>query len=153
MTEFPIPFPGGTADRVVVEMIAAEPPVCRDNLLVSAWLKLNLPPRDLLLGDVFSTTTRCLIIGETGIGKTLLCLDMGAPMSAGADFLGWQGRRKCRVMYLDGEMPAETFKERIELIAKQYGSDIKLFGYNRDVLGPDDMPPLEQRPVRARKIA
>jgi hypothetical protein len=49
-----------------------EAPPCRDNLLVSAWLKLDLPLRDFLLGEVFSTTTRCLIIGETGIGKTLL---------------------------------------------------------------------------------
>ena len=36
-------------------------------------------------------------------------------------------------MYLDGEMPAETFKERMELIAQRYGSDITLYGYNRDI--------------------
>ena len=53
------------------------------------------------------------------------------------------------VMYLDGELPAETFKERIEIIAKRYGGDIKLFGYNRDVLGPDEMPPLNTEVGRA----
>ena len=38
-------------------------------------------------------------------------------------------------MYFDGEMPAETFKERMELIASRYGPDLQLYGYNRDALG------------------
>jgi AAA domain len=142
-----IPFPGGAIDHVIIEMIGeANPPPDRNNLLVSEWLKRDLPPRDYLLGEVFSTTTRCLIIGETGIGKTLLSLDMAAAMAAGSYFIGWDGHRKVRVMYLDGEMPAETFKDRIGLIAKQYGGNIELYGYNRDVLGPDDLPPLNTAP-------
>ena len=56
---------------------------------------------------------------------------------------------RCRVMYLDGELPAETFKERIEIVAKRYGEDIELFGYNRDVIGPDEMPPLNTEAGRA----
>jgi hypothetical protein len=52
-------------------------------------------------------------------------------------------------MYLDGELPAETFKERIELIAAKYGNDIELYGYNRDVLDPDEMPPLNIENGRA----
>jgi hypothetical protein len=45
-------------------------------------------------------------------------------------------------MYLDGELPAETFKERIQLVTTIYGAEIELYGYNRDVLTADDMPPL-----------
>lgn len=30
-------------------------------------------------------------------------------------------QRKARVMYLDGELPVETFKERMELVAARYG--------------------------------
>ena len=59
-------------------------------------------------------------------------------------FLDWGGRRQARVMYLDGEMPAETFKERMQLIAERYGSDIPFFGYNRDDLGDGAMPPLNE---------
>jgi hypothetical protein len=105
-----------------------EPLASRDELLVSAWLKRELPPRDYLCGEV---------------------LDWGAAMAAGADFLGWEGRRRSRVMYLDGELPAETFKERIEIIAARYGDDIELFGYNRDVLSHDEMPPLNTEAGRA----
>lgn len=37
-------------------------------------------------------------------------------------------------MYLDGEIPGETFKERMRLIADERGEDPTLYGYNRDDL-------------------
>jgi hypothetical protein len=55
----------------------------RSKLLVSTWLTLALPPRDYLLGDVLCSTSRWLIFGETGIGKTLAAMDLGAAVSAG----------------------------------------------------------------------
>ena len=126
-----------------------EPLASRDELLVSAWLQRELPPRDYLLGDLMCTTSRIIVIGATGIGKTLFAMGCGGAMAAGTDFLGWKGRRRARVMYLDGELPAETFKERLEIIADRYGDDITLFAYNRDVLGPDEMPPLNAAAGRA----
>ena len=114
----------------------------RDQLLLSAWLNRDIPPRDYLLGDVMCSTSRWLIIGETGIGKTLFSMDMGAAIAAGMAFLKWEGKRKARVMFFDGELPIETFKERMELIAKRYGPDLQFYGYNREDLGFDGMPPL-----------
>jgi hypothetical protein len=111
-------------------------------LLVPTWLTRNLPPRDYLLGDILCTTSRWLIFGETGIGKTLFALDLGGSVASGQSFLNWEGRRRARVMYLDGELPAETFKERMEIVAERYGPDLSLWGYNRDVLDDDDMPAL-----------
>ncbi|SEB85883.1 AAA domain-containing protein [Rhizobiales bacterium GAS191] len=114
----------------------------RDDLLLEAWQNRQLPDRDFLLGSTICTTSRWLIFGDTGIGKTLFAMSMGGAMSAGLPFLNWIGRRKARVMYLDGELPAETFKERMQLVAKSCGVDVAFYGYNREVLGPDDMPPL-----------
>ncbi len=126
-----------------------EPLASRDNLLVAAWRERELPPRDYLSGEVLCSTSRVLLNGATGIGKTLFSLDWGAAIAAGADFLDWEGRRPARVIYLDGELPAETFKERMELIGNHYGDDIALFGYSRDVLAPDEMPPLNTDMGRA----
>ena len=115
----------------------------RRNLLLSTWLSRQLPPRDFLLGNVLCTTSRWLIFGETGVGKTLFAVDLAGSVASGDSFLSWKGSgRSARVMYLDGEMPAETFKERMALIAQRYGSDITLYGYNRDILKDGDMPPL-----------
>jgi hypothetical protein len=127
-------FPAASLPPVTAQM--------RSNLLVSSWLKRELPPRDFLLGDLLCTTSRWLIFGETGVGKTLFSLEMGGAIAAGQSFMQWEGRRPARVLYLDGELPAETFKERMQIVATRYGDDIALYGYSRDVLGEDDMPPL-----------
>jgi AAA domain len=132
--------PRGTA----VEAAAPQGPRTDENvLLLSAWLKRDLPLRRFLLGNVLCTTSRWIVYGETGVGKTLLGVDIAAAVAAGAEFLNWKGSgAPARVMYLDGEMPAETFKERMEVIAKRYGGDIAFYGYNRDVLADGEMPPL-----------
>jgi len=114
----------------------------RSNLLLSSWLTRELPPRDYLLGGVLCTTSRWLIFGETGIGKTLFAFDLAGAVAAAGDLLNWAGQRRARVMYLDGEMPAETFKERMKVVADRYGNDLELYGYNREVLPDGEMPPL-----------
>jgi hypothetical protein len=40
-------------------------------------------------------------------------MDMAAAIATGKNFLNWTGQRPARVMYLDGELPIETFKERM----------------------------------------
>ena len=121
-------------------------PPPREPLLLSSWLTRKLPPRDFLLGQLLCTTSRWLINGETGVGKTLVGMDVGAAIAAGQHFLNWEGRGKpARVMYIDGELPSETFKERMELIASHYGPDLAFWGYCRDDIvlrGGEDIPPL-----------
>ena len=117
----------------------------RHALLLSSWLGLQLPPRDYLLGNIMSTTSRWIVYGETGVGKTLFAMDMAGAIASGRGLLDWAGSGvRRRVMYLDGELPAETFKERMEIVARQYGPEVELFGYCRDVLGDRDMPPLNK---------
>jgi hypothetical protein len=118
------------------------PPPDRSRFILSAWLDRDIPPRDYLLGGVMCTTSRWFIYGETGIGKTLFSMEFTAAIAAAAKFLRWPGQRRSRVMYLDGEMPVETFRERTQLIAGRYGRDLEFYGYNREDLGDGGMPPL-----------
>ena len=137
--------------RLIIEAVERElrfrepalpPPPDRDRLSISAWLDRPLPDRDFLLGKLLCTTSRLFIIGETGIGKTLFGAAIGGACAKGAAFLNWEGGRPARVMFIDGEMPIETFKERMQLVADRYGREIPFFGYNREYLGFDGMPPL-----------
>jgi RecA-family ATPase len=108
-----------------------------------AWLNRELSSRDFLLGSTFCSTSRWLIFGDTGVGKTIFALcGLAGAMASGQTLFEWLGRRRLRVMYLDGEMPAETFKERMQLTAKLWGVDLEIYGYNRDVLPEGAMPPL-----------
>jgi hypothetical protein len=132
------------------------PPPDRANLILSAWLKRDIPLRDYLLGGVMCTTSRWFIFGETGIGKTLIAMEIAAAVAVAAAFLKWPGQRRARVMYLDGELPMETFKERMQLIADRHGKDIEFYGYNREDLGDDGLPPLNTEAGQAwlkREIA
>jgi hypothetical protein len=118
------------------------PPPARESLTARAWMQKEISPRDYLLGGVMCPTSRWFVFGETGIGKTLLGMDLGGAVAAAANFLRWTGQHKACVMYLDGELPMETFKERIELLVKRHGPDIEFYGYNREDLGDNGLPPL-----------
>lgn len=134
----------------------APPEPDRSRLTLSAWLDRDIPLRDYLLGGVMCTTSRWFIFGETGIGKTLIAMEMAAAIAIAAAFLKWPGQRRTRVMYLDGELPMETFKERVQLIADRHGKDFEFYGYNREDLGDDGMPPLNTETGQAwlkREIA
>jgi hypothetical protein len=114
----------------------------RNALTVAAWIKRQLPPRDFLFDGALSTICRWLVVGQTGVGKTLFALELGFAVAAGANFLNWKGGgRGRRVMYFDGELPAETMKERIEIGHSRHGSDLEMVVYNRDLLRPQEMPP------------
>ena len=67
-------------------------PFDRRNLLVSAWRKRQLPPRDYLLEGVLSTTARWLISGDTGIGKTLFALELALRDCGGRELPELEGR-------------------------------------------------------------
>jgi AAA domain-containing protein len=127
----------------ITEVASVEKFEPRRRLLLSSWMKREIKPRDYVLGSVLCTTSRWLIFGETGVGKTLLGLEIAGAVAAGAALLNWEGSGKPkRVMYIDGELPEETFKERLTLIADRYGAEIELYAYNRDSLKDGDLPPL-----------
>lgn len=114
-----------------------------DRFRLKSICDAKLSPRDYLLGDVLCTTSRWLINGETGVGKTLFGLEMAAAVASGSPFLNWQARRNARVLYLDGELPRETLQERAMTVRDRYGEDVDLFVIGRDFLEQsEDIPPL-----------
>jgi len=92
------------------------------NFTVAKWMALDLAEPDYLLGNVFSTTTRALIVGPTGRGKTHLGMAVAFSMAAGTDFLHWKAYRAAkRVMYVDGEMSARLARSRLREAIKRHG--------------------------------
>jgi hypothetical protein len=86
------------------------------------WEVRELAKPDFLLGDLLSTTSRTLLIGPTGIGKSNFCLGINYAAAAGTAFLHWAGRRPARVLYIDGEMSARLAKDRIREASQRQGS-------------------------------
>jgi hypothetical protein len=92
-------------------------------LSASTWLARPLPPVDRLLGDFVTTTSRGFLVGETGIGKTMLGLAIAAGMGFGIGFLHWRTSRPARVLYFDGEMPLELLVQRLRDAARRVGRE------------------------------
>ena len=76
-------------------------------------MKRDLAKPDFLMGQWLTTTSRVLIVGPTGLGKTNFGLALGLSVSAGKDFIHWKGVRPSRVLYIDGEMPRRLMKQRL----------------------------------------
>jgi hypothetical protein len=89
-------------------------------LTLEEWLKRDLPKPDLLL-PWLSTTTRVLMFGPTGTGKTTFGIALGMRAAAGHGFLHWQSTRKARVLLIDGEMSRRLLLERLATEAKRLG--------------------------------
>ena len=73
----------------------------------------DLPPSDPLLGHWLTTTSRVLLTAPTGLGKSMLAIPLGMCAAAGMPFLRWEGRRACKMLYVDGEMANRLLKERL----------------------------------------
>jgi hypothetical protein len=108
---------------------------------LSWWLRRELQPRDNLLGELISTTSRILLVGPTGLGKTNFLLAFGLSLATGLDFLHWRAVRPVRVLYVDGEMPSRLIKRRLQDTVRRRGCQSD----NLVVLSREDypdMPPL-----------
>jgi hypothetical protein len=71
---------------------------------------------------------------------------LSVALHLGEGFLHWQGRRKARVLYLDGEMPLDLIKERIVQECARRGvdpADITDGLYILSHEDVEDMPPLD----------
>jgi hypothetical protein len=83
-------------------------------LTAAEFLQLELPPRQKILAPWLPEKGLVLIYSLRGLGKTLLAMSIAYAIAAGAEFLGWStSGRPRKVLYIDGEMPAETMQERL----------------------------------------
>jgi AAA domain len=113
----------------------------RSCFTVRDWLNRNLPEPDFLMGQWASTTSRGLLVSDTGLGKTNLCLAIAFAMTLGHDFLHWRAGRPCRVIYIDGEMSRRLLKSRLTEATRRAGAvPDTLLAISRDDL--PDMPPV-----------
>ena len=85
------------------------------------WFRRDIAEPDFILGNWLSTTTRVMFVAPTGLGKTNFALALGFAVAAGRGFLHWEGRRKARVLYIDGEMSRRLLKRRLHDASERLG--------------------------------
>jgi len=85
-------------------------------LTAEQFLTLELPPRRKIVAPWLLEKGSVMIYSPRGVGKTLFGLTTAYAIAAGADFLGFTIEKPRKVLYIDGEMPAETMQERLAAI-------------------------------------
>ena len=97
---------------------AWSPPLKPLNL--SEFLKLQLPPRRLILEPWLSEKSISMSYSPRGVGKTLLALSASYAIASGTEFLGWKVPEPRRVLYVDGEMTAAEMQHRLAAIVEGF---------------------------------
>lgn len=103
-------------------------------------LEMDLPERGHILYPVIPEQGLVMLYAPRGLGKTWAALTIAYAVASGqAVFGGWKAPEPRRVLYLDGEMPARTMKERVASIAAGYDGEPPDADYLR-ILTPDLQP-------------
>jgi hypothetical protein len=95
------------------EQAKPPPPPPQSITSIEDWIARDIEPPDFICGRWLTTTSRAILSGDTGLGKTLFALALGMRCSAGLPFLHWLPARQCRVLYVDGEMSRRVIKQRL----------------------------------------
>jgi RecA-family ATPase len=80
---------------------------------------LELTPRKKLLGDWFTEGDCGFIFAFRGVGKTWFALAIAQALSTGGKLGEWQAPGSVKVLYVDGEMPADLMRDRCHGIGGQ----------------------------------
>lgn len=86
--------------------------LARSVITSSELAALHLAPRRKLLGDWFCEGDLGFIYAFRGVGKTWLALAITRALSEGTAVGDWTAHERVKVLYIDGEMPADLMRAR-----------------------------------------
>jgi hypothetical protein len=85
----------------------------RESVVTSTeLLHLQLIPRQKLLSDWFCEGDYGIIFSPRGVGKTWLALLIAKAIATGGRVGEWRAPNPSKVLYIDGEMPADLMRDR-----------------------------------------
>lgn len=101
---------------------------------LSEFLSMCLAPRENILEPWLPRAGLCMVYATRGVGKTYFALEVTMAIAYGANFLAYKATKPVKVLYIDGEMPANTIQERLASIEKRMIA-------NSDMIEPDFITP------------
>jgi putative DNA primase/helicase len=98
-------------------------------------LKIDVAEREMVLHPFLPAQGLSMLYSKRGVGKTFISLGISVAVAAGTKFLRWNAPRPRGVLYVDGEMPLASIKERVCNVAA--GMDIDHPLDNLRIITPD----------------
>src|SRR3954463_9574688 len=90
----------------------AADPIRLNTISLQEFTSLNLPKSEHVLAPILPVRGLAMAYAGRGVGKTRLGMGMAYAVACGGEFLRWKAHKPRRVLYVDGEMPAELMQER-----------------------------------------
>ncbi len=90
-------------------------------LNVQEFLDLDIPPRGMILRPIIPEKGLTMLYAPRGLGKTYVALTIANAVANGSEMFDgrWKTGNPRKVLFVDGEMPAESLKERLKAIVKK----------------------------------
>lgn len=86
-------------------------------------LRMDIPPRRMLLAPYLPTAGSAMVFAPRGIGKTWVSLSIAYAVASGGEVLRGRAPEPARVLFVDGEMPLVTLQERLVAVALGIGKE------------------------------
>ena len=85
---------------------------------INDFLSKKLPQREYIIEPCLPKQGLIMLYAKRGIGKTYFALLLASRIAAGESLFNnrWKVNKKWRVLYLDGEMPANAMQERLKTL-------------------------------------
>jgi putative DNA primase/helicase len=109
------------------------------------FLKMNIPPRTMMLTPWLPTQGLAMVHAPRGTGKTRMVHGVAYAIGTGSGFLRWTAPQPKRVLLLDGEMPAATLQEMLRATTQASQRSLPepdFFRIAAADLAPDGLPDL-----------
>lgn len=75
-------------------------------------LEKELPEKEMLLQPIITAESLTQIYASRGVGKTFVAIGIAVALATNTSFLEWKAAKACKVVYIDGEMPASDMQKR-----------------------------------------
>ena len=108
----------GTVELELVRNCMEEEPHAI-GVTLSELLAMDLPPRENILNPWLPKGGLCMVYAKRGIGKTYFALEVAMAVAYGGEFLSFKAIKPAKVVYIDGEMPANTMQQRLAVIERR----------------------------------
>jgi hypothetical protein len=93
-----------------------EQPIVLRTVTLDRFLELDLPKRDFVLSPILPARGLAMLFAGRGVGKTRVGMGIAYAVACGAEFFQWRAHKPRKVLYIDGEMPAELMQERAQAL-------------------------------------
>lgn len=132
-TDYPAPI----AAYPLTEM---QYPIGSYSMNIKDFLEWKIPLRNLILSPIIPEQGLVMLYAPRGIGKTYVSLTIAYTVAAGSKMFNdkWSCENPCKVLFVDGEMPASVLQERLANMVSN--SELELTPDNLQIITPDRLP-------------